>query len=320
MTPPRFGARRHLRRQSRARTSLTGPFDPSLLDADALNALIVPGTNFGSEVFLINNDLKTPYSDQYSIGFRSTWGLWDTDIAYSHVESKNGFNWLLGNRRENGEFFEPGAIWGAPFGFTPPGFSNVLLSSNDLETEADSVFVKLDRPHEENWGLTLAYTFTDAEENRKFDDTFALDYPSIEGYGTRDAVGIADHRLVVTGTYDLPWEVLLSGKLTIDSGIAFQYTDCLAGPTQCVLRRIEPDDSETRQLDLAVSKTFNFGFLPEESGLRVRLDVLNVFNTRNWSAFDTFPGDLNGPNPNFGNHLDSVHTTRTAKLSFGFDW
>lgn len=299
------------------------PWDPAYLTREGLDALVAgTGTDLPpTEVFLLNNDLKTPYSDQYSLGFRSTWGLWDTDIAYSHVASKNGFNWLLGNRREGGEFFAPGTVWGAPFGITAPGFSNLLLSSNDLETEADSIFLKVDRPHEGNWGISFAYTFTDAEENRKFDDTFTLDYPSIEGYGVRDSVGVPEHRLVVSGTYDLPWEILLSGKLTLDSGTAFQYTDCLAGPDQCVFRRVEPDDSEMRQLDLSVSKTFNFGFLPEDAGFRVRLDVLNVFNTRNWRNFELFPGDLaGGPNPNFGNHLDSVHVTRTAKLSFGFDW
>ncbi|HEX5766086.1 MAG TPA: TonB-dependent receptor, partial [Woeseiaceae bacterium] len=239
------------------------PWDPAYLTPEGLDALVASTglANPPTEIFLLNNELKTPYSDQFSIGLRSTWGAWDTDLTFSHVESKNGFNWLLGNRRENGEFFAPGAIWGAPFGFTPPGFSNVLLSSNDLETEADSIFLKLDRPHQETWGISFAYTFTDAEENRNFDGTFTLDYPTIEGYGRRDAVGIADHRLVASGTYDLPWEVLLSGKLTLDSGVAFQYTDCLAGPDQCVLRRIEPDDAEMRQLDLAVSKTFNFGFL-----------------------------------------------------------
>lgn len=54
---------------------------------------------------------------------------------------------------------------------------------------------------------------------------------------------------------------------------------------------------------------------------RVRFDVLNVFNTRNWRNFELFPGNLvSGPNPNFGNHLDGVHATRTAKLSVGFNW
>ena len=298
------------------------PWDPAYLTQAGLDELVASAGAGGppTQIFLLNNDLDTPYSDQYSIGLRSTWGLWDTDITYSHVESKNGFTWFLGNRRENGNFFEPGTIWGAPFGFPPPGFGNLLISRNALRTEADSIFLKVDRPHEENWGISFAYTFTDGQENRVFSENFSFDYPSIEGYGMNDSVGIADHRLVVSGTYDLPWEVLLAGKLTLDSGVASQYTDCLAGPDQCVFRRIEPDDAEIRQLDISLSKEFNLGLLPEDAGFRVRLDVLNVFNTRNWRNFELFPGDINGPNPNFGNHLDSVHPTRTAKLSVGFNW
>jgi outer membrane receptor protein involved in Fe transport len=299
------------------------PWDSVYLTQAGLDELVA-GTGVEgppTQIFLLNNELKTPYSDQYSIGLRSSWGLWDTDITYSHIESRNGFNWLLGNRREGGAFFEPGAIWGAPFGFPPPGFGNLLLSSNDLQTESDAIYLKVDRFHEDTWGVSFAYTYTEGEENRDFNETFTLDYPSIEGYGFRDSVGIPTHRLVATGTYDLPWEILFSGKLTLDSGAAFQYVDCLAGDTQCVFRRIEPDDAKMRQLDIALSKEFRFGLLPEDAGFRVRLDVLNVFNTRNWRNFELFPGNAStGPNPNFGNHLDGVHTTRTAKLSFGFNW
>ena len=299
------------------------PWDPVYLTPEGRDQLVASTGQMGppTEIFLLNNDLKTPYSDQYSIGLRSSWGRWDTDITYSHVESRDGFAWLLGNRREDGEFFEPGAIWGAPFGVTPPGFSNLILSTNGLETEADSIFFKLDRPHEDDWGLSLAYTWTDAEENRIFSETFSLDYPSLEFYGTHPSVGVPEHRLVVTGTYDLPWDILFSGKLTLESDVPFQYNDCLAGDDQCVLRRLEPADSDLRQLDISLTKLFRFGFLPEDSSFRVRLDVLNVFNRRNWRNFDTFPGNLvDGPNPNFGTHLESVYVTRTAKISFGFDW
>lgn len=168
--------------------------------------------------------------------------------------------------------------------------------------------------------MSLAYTWTDATENRIFSGNFSLDYPTIEGYGVHAAAEVPKHRLVVTGTYDLPWDVLFSGKLTLESDAPFQYTDCLAGDNQCVLRRLKPEDSDLRQLDLSLTKQFRFGFLPNDSSFRVRLDVLNVFNRRNWRNFDLFPGNLDGPNPNFGSHQQDVYTTRTAKVSFGFDW
>ncbi|HLT90154.1 MAG TPA: TonB-dependent receptor [Woeseiaceae bacterium] len=299
------------------------PWDPDFLTPEGLDALIAGASAEGGfqQIFLLPNDLETPYSDQYSVGLRSAWpGDWETDLAYSHIESKDGFVWMLGNRLPDGSFFPPGAIFGAPFGFPPPGFGNLLLGRNGTETESDSIFLKAERPHLDDWGISIAYTWTDATENRIFSDNFALDYPSLEDYGSNDSVGIAEHRIVIAGTYDLPWDLLLSARFIADSGVKYQYLDCLAGPDQCVFRRIDPDDAEFRQLDLALEKRFSFGFLPEESTFRVRLDVLNVFNRRNWTSFDLFPGDVNGVNPNFGAHQDSIDIPRTAKLTVGFDW
>lgn len=299
------------------------PWDPAFLTPEGLDGLIAGATAQGgfSQIFLLPNDLETPYSDQYSIGLRSAWGDWETDIAYSHVESENGFVWLLGNRLPDGSFFEPGAIWGAPFGFPPPGFGNLLLGVNGARTEADSIYLQVERPHIDNWGVSLAYTWTDAQENRKFDENFALDYPSLAGYGFPDAIDLAEHRIVVTGTYDLPWDVLFAAQFSAHTGLTRQFTNCLAGPDQCVFGRVDPDDGDFRQLDISFEKRFGLGILPEDSTFRVRLDVINVFNRRNWDSFDLFPGNLaDGPNPNFGAHQDGVSATRTAKLTVGFDW
>lgn len=299
------------------------PWDPIYLTEEGRaalveNALIEGG---GRELDLLSNDLKTPYSDQYSIGVRSNWGTsWSTDLTYSHVESKDGFNWLLGNRREGGLFFAPGTTWGAPFGFPPPGFGNLLLSSNDLETESDSVYLKVERFHDDNWGFSVAYTYTDAEENRDYDGQYTLDYPTIDGYGVLDSIGVPTHRVVAVGTVDLPWAILLSAKLTVDSGTPYQVLDCLAGDDHCRYDRIEPDDSNFRQLDLSLAKSFSLGGFTEGAELRVRLDVINVFDTRNWIAFDTNPGTADAPNPNFGEHQQSVAATRTAKLSVDVSW
>lgn len=299
------------------------PWDPVYLTDEGRAALIEQALieGGGQEIDLLRNDLETPYSDQYSIGLRSHWGTsWSTDLAYSRVESKNGFNWLLGNRREDGLFFEPGTIWGAPFGFSPPGFGNLLLSGNDLETESDSVYLKVERFHDDRWGLSVAYTYTDAQENRDYDGQYTLDYPTIEGYGWLDSIGVPTHRVVAVGTLDLPWAIRVSAKLTLDSGSPYQVLDCLAGQDQCRFDRIEPDDSDFRQLDLSLAKSFALGGFAAGAELAVRLDVINVFNTRNWIAFDTNPGTDGVPNPQFGEHLDSVAATRTAKLSLNLSW
>ena len=42
-------------------------------------AALIAGTTAGKEVDVINNNLKTPYSDQFSLGIRNKVGDWNTD-------------------------------------------------------------------------------------------------------------------------------------------------------------------------------------------------------------------------------------------------
>ena len=55
--------------------------------------------------------------------------------------------------------------------------------------------------------------------------------------------------------------------------------------------------------------------------LRVRADILNVFNWANYSGYEDWRGGPNEPqNPNFGRPNAVSLPTRTFKLSFGLDW
>ena len=52
--------------------------DWDVLRGVALQALVA-ANNLGVEVDLMNNDLKTPYSDQFSLGVRNRFELWNND-------------------------------------------------------------------------------------------------------------------------------------------------------------------------------------------------------------------------------------------------
>ena len=136
-------------------------FDPSFLEPGAAAALPVQGSR---EVFAIDNDLKTPFSDQYSFGLRSIWGDWNTELGYNRIESRDGFAFILGNRRQGGLFFPEGNEFsGAPFGVNvSPEFSNLLLGTNGLETNSDSIHLKLEKPKRgSKWSANITYTYTD---------------------------------------------------------------------------------------------------------------------------------------------------------------
>lgn len=266
-------------------------WDPAYLTQAGLDQLVA-NVQLQGERFLLPNELDMPYSDQVSLGVRSFFGDWNSEISLAHIASKNGFNWVLGNRREDGTFFEPGRNWGPPWGFGVPGWGNLLLATNDGETRANNIYFKLNRAFKDGWSVNLAYTFSDAEENRVYNEVFALDYESVSDYGWSDAVGVPDHRVVLTGSYDLPWGIAMTGKFTWSSPVAYQYLYC--GPDDnCAYQRAEPDDSEYHRFDLALSKDFSTDYLVKDSVFWVRFDVQNLFNTTNYNNFYLNPDEDN---------------------------
>ena len=75
-----------------------------------------------------------------------------------------------------------------------------------------------------------------------------------------------------------------------------------------------------KQFDLAAEKRFN---LPGNFAFKLRADVLNVFNWRNWNQFNTNWGPAGGPvNPDVGTLSgDNISgPTRTFKLSARLEW
>lgn len=303
------------------------PWDPSYLTPGGLDSLT--GNTGAREVYLLNNDLKTPFSDQYSVALRSSWSVWETEVGYTHIDSQDGFLFLLGNRRADGNFFAPGDSWGAPWGDAIPGpdLSNLILGTNGLETKSDAFHIKVDKPQydDDKWGLAITYTYTDAEENRQFNEVFSFDYPSVQGYGWHDAGGVSDHSLVASFTYDLPWDINFGSKLRLRSAAPFYGLSCIPGWNACEYVSGYQDESGLgemwafTQLDLSVSKSFA---VRDSGSFIVRFDVLNATNETNYAGFDTWYGGAGeSPNPNFGNPNGGIGgPMRTAKLSVAYNW
>jgi outer membrane receptor protein involved in Fe transport len=317
-------------------------FDPRFLDRANLEALVAANPNVGREINLINNDLKIPYSDQYSLGLRSRLELWDhtwnTSATVSYVDAQDGIVFLLGNRRGNGSFREnPLAQWEqVPFGNGIPGLGTLILIDNGIESRSTSLLLSVEKPYTEasKWGVTFAYTYLDAEENRTNaglnDEHFILDFPSVDGFGWHTATGVPRHRLVTTGIWDGPWELTLSAKLLLQSPVEFEALNCRDVPTAaerppglgannfCFFQNFKPDTTIGRkQFDLAVQKSFTtWG----DFSASIRADVLNVFNWENVESYENFRGFDGVSNPAFGRETAFRQPTRTFKLSFNVGW
>ena len=299
-------------------------WDPRYFDPEFLRASSVAGSR---EIFLNNNNLEVPYSDQYSLGMRNmfeVWGHdWNTEVMYSYVRSHDGIAFLLGNRRDDGLFFPPdppGASDPPPWGIGFAPFSNLILAQNALETRTRSVYVKLEKPYTRNsgWGATLAYTWTDSEQNSPIDGwPGAFNAEFIEDYGWFPGK-VPKNRVVLTGIWDGPWGLTFSGKGVWSDATPRYYQNCnVSAWAFCHFDAYTPKE-DFKQLDLAMEKVFDTG---SNIALRIRFDVLNVFNWSNYSGYEDWRGGAGEPqNPLWGTPNAIAFPTRTFKLGIGIDW
>jgi hypothetical protein len=299
-------------------------FDPAYLNGlDNLHGLIA-GTNAGQEVDMINNRLKVPYSDQFSIGMRNRIGEWNSSAAVSRVLSKDGFVFTLGNRRPDGTFFANGS---QPFGNPIPGFGALILGSNGVETKTTQVLLSLDKPFTEasRWGTTMAYTYTSAKHNRDINEHYALDEATIGDYPFIVSNAAPRHRFVATGTLRAPWGVTFAGKLTLATPTPKNDIACYLAPgtffptgSSCTPASATPDDTfGYKSVDLQATKNFDVG---SRSSAYVRIDLLNAFNSHNYLDYLVSWG-ANGvanPDPVEYNRIGNITgVPRTLKASIG---
>ena len=310
------------------------PWDASYYDVNTLTALIASNPQLGREVFMLNNDIKTPYSDQFSLGMRNRIVVaetdWITSVTLSYIKSEDGIYFALGNRWPDGRFREPGTTWGGqPWGNDIPGLGRLIIGNNGIETRTSQLLLSIEKPYtrESGWGATFAYTGTDAEENRmnvaSADDTYIFDYPSPREFGFKTSTGVPKHRLVATGIFDIPWEITLSTKLTLATPRYFPINNCLNDPEStgdryCYPDPVKPDTTlGFKQFDMALQKQFTFG---GDVGLRLRADILNVFNWANPDKREENIGANLVPNPEFMMIRSYYQPTRMFKLSFAATW
>src|SRR5690606_7649661 len=137
-----------------------------------------------------------------------------------------------------------------------------IIGTNGIETRANTLAVKFDKPYTENsgWGVTVAYTYTDAEQNSDTTSGGALRYPDLSYYGWAPTDGVPEHRSVATGIYDAPWGIVLSGKVALATPSPRYGVNCLPGWDDCYFDYYTPDGPLAfKRIDLAASKPWDTG-------------------------------------------------------------
>ena len=273
--------------------------------------------------FMIRNDYKTPYSDQFSAGLRQALGRWNGEVGATYSHAKNQFNWFSGDRDPNGGFGPKAGSIDPNWGAGPQGYGMLVLGDFISQQKTTTVFLRADKPYtrESGWQAGITYTWSDGKTtNRDWtDDIFNW------GYGKPGAVGgfnpsklVEKHRLVASGLADniLPWGMALSGKVTLGSGLPYRITSCPVSWDACT--SFFGDPAPFRQVDMAVSK----GIKLPGGEFSVRMDVLNLFNTVNWNQYDDWGGGPGNPqnftggdNATTGKRTGTGLPMRTVKLS-----
>ena len=310
------------------------PWNPAYLSGIGILQGLLTGTTAGREVDLMNNNLKTPYSDQISIGMRNQIGDWITDVTLAQVNRFEGVVFTLGNRYANGAFWQNG---NQAFGQSIPGFGALIIANNGLTQKTQQVLVSAQKPYtpESHWGINIAYTYTKAKQNNDSQDVtdqYAFDEATIQDYPYVTSA-VAKHRLVVSGSNDLPWGLLFGYKLTLATPIPNINLACYGAPAPgngslgngCIPFSATPPGSRFlsgpifgyRSIDFQITK--NFKIYENVSGY-VRFDLLNAFNWNNFSDYiENYGanGVLNRTPVTYDPNGNILGTPREVKLTLG---
>ncbi|HEY0510749.1 MAG TPA: TonB-dependent receptor [Thermoanaerobaculia bacterium] len=278
-------------------------WDPSYLTPAGLHALIASGQT-SPEIYLLNNNTKPPYSNQWNLGFRQSLGKWVGSLSYNGVRGYHGFTWLSAS--------------GICCAALVPGYGNVIISDpNGKDYWYQGIFLTLDRPFTSGWGAHLAYTHSKAEQTGN--DLFSLDYPSAAAYGRHDVPGSEKDRIVANATFQIPWDLRFATTISLGTGAAFNVLDFSQGFDLPARERTRPFDRTIypqktwgfadRSVDFRLEKDFRAG---ANFSVGVVGEIFNAFNWASYGCLNNFIGP--GGNPTFGQATCVTNLGRREQL------
>jgi len=264
-------------------------WDPAFFTQAGLNALIASG-QARPEVYLLNNNTKPPYSNQFNLGVRQTFGDWVGSASYNGVRGYHGFTWVSA---------APSGLCCAPL---VPGLGNTIISDpyGGKRYWFDGLYFSADRPftNQSGWGAHFAWTHARATQNGN--DLFSLDYPTAGMYPRHTVEGTEKDRIVATGIFGLPMAVRLSTILSFGTGAAKPFLDFTQGfslanrqASNAWGATIYPPKTwgfADRTVDLRLEKDFPVW---KSTSLGIVAEGFNVFNFHNYGCLSNFLG----PNP-----------------------
>jgi len=296
--------------------SATNPTCVTTIPTD-VNALRALAAMQGGEVHLLNNNTRTPFSDEINFAVKKRFGHVNTSITLSYIRSHNIYQEVVGNRYPDGSysvggnpvftyndnvyaagiFYGGSAIGGAPL----PGYGSIFIGNSDGKASYAAIYLQADKPYTEDsgWGFTTTLTISNARSNdtrngASIGDPFNFDAPTIGAQGWGDSSGLERWRFVATGTARLPFDIKATAFVTLSSGPTYGGVVCnvptsVPGGGGCYTTNFgiySPGGIGYKNVDFNISKTFK---LPWAHGheFTVYFQALNAFDfvNRNYSMW-----------------------------------
>ena len=293
-------------------------WDPSFLSRQGLDSLIERGIAPNPEMHLMDNEVKPPVSDQWSLGLRQRFGNIVTSATYSGIRTRHILTFIRGNRRPNGTCC-----------LVVPGFSGLIIADPEgREAWFDGLYLQAQRPYGaggSRWGFSFTYTLGWSEETGG--DRFSLDHPTAADYPRHPTGNDERHRVVTTGILGLPFDVVGSVFITLGSGTPYTINDQSQGVTADLshIRRNEgrpgdefkgsfiiPNAWAYRSVDVQFEKAFP---LRDRQRVSLIFQGFNIFSFDNFEGFQGFIPTLPNTNLNFGRPNSLVDPG--SRLQFG---
>lgn len=290
-------------------------WDPSYLSRQGLNNLIDRGIAPNPEMHLMDNEVKPPVSDQWSLGLRQKFGNIVTSATYSGIRTKHILTFIRGNRRPDGTCC-----------LVVPGYSGLIIADPEgRKAWFDGLYLQAQRPYGANgrkWGFSFTYTLGWSEETGN--DRFSLDYRTAADYPRHPTGTDERHRVVTTGIFGLPFDFVGSVFVTLGSGTPYTINDQSKGVTADLSHIkwnegrpdkfdfIVPNAWAYRSVDLQVEKAFRLG---ERRTASLIFQGFNIFSFDNFSGYQGNIPTLPATNPNFGRPSSLIDPG--SRLQFG---
>ena len=255
--------------------------------------------NIAPNVTLLNQDVRNPSFDDFSIGLNQR----------ITPKISGSFNLVMKNMQNGFASYNFNPLQGGKRKATTQ-YGDIFLADDSWSSSYRAAMVMIRRNFSQGrmfqFNYTLARVYSDFQR--------PLDAGLFEqvNAGTDER-----HRFLLSWIYTLPWNIRLSGIATLASPVPFNAitgkdengdgdpdNDFLGGTP--FNWRPEGFKFWYKGLDLNLAKQFNLG---SGNSLEIRLDAFNLLNFDNFSAFQ-----INNSAPNFG---DAVAAFNPRRVQFG---